>query len=199
MVAVGADFRPETVVAGYMAGAFPWPHEEQELLWFSPNPRAVLPLDRFHTSRRLARTIKQSRFRVTVDCDFPKVIELCSSTHEDTWITPALRAAYCELHRLGWAHSVEVWGPDGDLAGGLYGVGVGRLFGAESMFHVVRDASKVAVAGLVRHLKQLGVAVVDLQVLNPHTESLGAIEIPRDRYLAEAIPMMRERLDWSGR
>ncbi|MFQ5380424.1 MAG: leucyl/phenylalanyl-tRNA--protein transferase [Dehalococcoidia bacterium] len=196
-LAIGGDFEPATVIAAYRAGAFPWPHDSEEYLWFSPDPRAILPLDRFHVPRRLARTIRQGRFRVSVDDAFDAVMGGCASAHGESWITPALKAGYTELHRLGWAHSFEVRDPAGRLAGGLYGVAVGRLFGAESMFHSVRDASKVAVAAMVQHARALGVELVDLQVINPHTASIGALEIPRTRYLALARRAMADALDWS--
>ena len=124
------------------AGSFPGSYDERMLLWWSPDPRAILPPDGLHVARRLARTLRQGRFRVTLNAAFPEVIDACAARAE-TWITPAIREAYVQLHRLGWAHSVEVW-VDATLAGGLYGLAVGGLFAAESMFHRARDASKVA-------------------------------------------------------
>lgn len=195
--ASGGDYRPATIVAAYRAGAFPWPHEEDDRLWFSPDPRAVLPPLGFHMTRRLARTIRAGRFRVSLDGAFDRVIDLCSTVHSGTWITPRLKAGYCELHRLGWAHSFEVWTADDELAGGLYGLGVGALYGAESMFHLVTDASKVAVAAMVQHVRGIGVQLIDLQVLNPHTASLGGIEIPRATYLDTLRRIVDQPVDWT--
>lgn len=190
-VAEGGDFAPPTVVAAYRAGCFPWPRRPgDEELWFSPDPRAVIVPGTVHVSRRLARTIRSARFRVTVDQDFAGVIAACAVRPEDdgTWITPNLAAAYRLLHHLGWTHSVEVWTLDGDLAGGLYGLQVGRLFGAESMFHRVTDASKVALAALDQVAQREGIALIDVQLLTPHLASMGALEIPRAEYLR----LMRE-------
>jgi leucyl/phenylalanyl-tRNA--protein transferase len=142
-----------------------------------------LPLEALHVSHRLARTLRQGRFRVTLNADFPAVIAACAA-REETWITRTMRAAYVRLHVLGWAHSVEVWGADGALVGGLYGVAVGGLFAAESMFHHARDASKVAVVGLVEHARRVGVTLLDVQVPSPHLATLGARAVPRDEYLA---------------
>lgn len=183
LVAQGGDLDPSTLVAAYRSGIFPWPYDAEDLLWWSPDPRAILPLDALHVSRSLARTLRRGRFRVTLNADFGAVIEGCAS-RDETWITPALRAAYVRLHELGWAHSVEVWGPGGDLAGGLYGVAVGGLFAAESMFHRARDASKVAVVALVQHARRVGTRLLDVQVPSPHLASLGARAIPRAEYLA---------------
>ena len=184
LMAAGGDFEPGTVVAAYRRGTFPWPHEVQEYLWFSPDPRAILPPDNLHVSRRLARTLRQGRFRVTLDAAFAEVIAGCAVREEGTWITPALREGYIRLHGLGWAHSFEVWTQEGELAGGLYGVAVGGMFGAESMFYRVSDASKVAVVAMVQHCQRVGVSLIDLQVLTAHTASLGAIEVSREEYLA---------------
>ena len=183
LLAEGGDLEPSTLIAAYRAGIFPWPVEEHELLWWSPDPRAVLPLDGLHVSRSLGRVLRQRRFRVTLNAAFAEVIAGCAD-REETWITPAIRAAYARLHRLGWAHSLEVWAPDGTLAGGLYGVAVGALFSAESMFHRVRDASKVAVVALVAHARRVGLTLLDVQVPSAHLTSLGATTLPRREYLA---------------
>ena len=184
LLGAGADFEPPTIVAAYSAGAFPWPSRQQEFLWFSPDPRAILELDGLHISRRLRRTLRSGRFRATVDRAFPAVMAACAlRPGEGTWITPNLFRAYVRLHQLGWAHSVEVWDSDDTLAGGLYGVGVGAMFGAESMFHRARDASKVAMAALMQHARAIGLQFVDIQVAPPHTLSMGAVEISRDAYL----------------
>ena len=183
-VAHGGDFEPATIIAAYRAGCFPWPHPDLEHLWCSPDPRAIIPVDRMHLPRRLARKIRSGNFRVTVDAAFARVIEGCARGRaEGTWITPSLMAAYVQLHELGWAHSIEAWTADGRLAGGLYGIRIARMFGAESMFHNVTDGSKVALAGFMQWCHDAGIELVDIQVLTPHTASLGAIEIPREEYL----------------
>jgi len=180
---MGGDLEPATLLAAYRQGIFPWPVEGIDLLWWSPDPRAVLPPDGMHVSRSLARTLRRGRFRVTIDAAFDEVVAGCADREDsETWITPAIRDAYAHLHRLGWAHSVEVWA-DGALAGGLYGVSIGALFAAESMFHRVSDASKVALVALVQHARAVGVQLVDVQMPTPHLESLGAVTISREQYL----------------
>lgn len=196
LLGAGADFAPETIVAAYRAGVFPWPHPDEELLWFSPDPRAILPLGGLHVSRRLARTIRQGRFRVTVDAAFAAVVDGCANRDDGTWITPGLRDAYVRLHDLGWAHSVETWTADGQLAGGLYGIGVGAMYGAESMFFRVTDASKVALAGLMAHAANIGLELIDIQVLTPHTARLGAIEVPRAEYLRRLSAALEREASW---
>jgi leucyl/phenylalanyl-tRNA---protein transferase len=182
LLAEGGDLEPATLIAAYRAGIFPWPYDEHALLWWSPDPRAILPLDGLHVSHSLARLLRRGRFRLTLNAAFAEVIAGCAA-RDETWITPALRSAFERLHALGWAHSVEVWAPDGTLAGGLYGVAVGALFSAESMFHRVRDASKVAVVGLVGHARRIGLTLLDVQVPSPHLTALGARTIPRQEYL----------------
>lgn len=197
LVASGGDLEPGTVIAAYRAGIFPWPYDERTLLWWSPDPRAVLPLDALRVSRRLARTVRTGRFRVTVNAAFPAVIDGCAA-RDETWITPAMRAAYVRLHGLGWAHSVEVWGGEGDLAGGLYGLAIGGLFAAESMFHRARDASKVAVVALVQHARQVGVTLLDAQIPTPHLASLGVRAIPRREYLARLRHALGRRVRFAA-
>ncbi|HXH84729.1 MAG TPA: leucyl/phenylalanyl-tRNA--protein transferase, partial [Candidatus Tectomicrobia bacterium] len=181
LIALGGDLEPSTLIAAYRQGIFPWPYDDQTLLWWSPDPRAVFFPDAVHVPRRLARTLRQGRFRATVDADFAAVVAGCAARRA-TWITPAMREAYVRLHRLGWAHSVEVW-RDGRLAGGLYGVAIGGLFAAESMFHRERDASKAALVALAGHAAAVGVTLIDAQIPTPHLRSLGARTISRDEYL----------------
>ncbi|HET7340840.1 MAG TPA: leucyl/phenylalanyl-tRNA--protein transferase [Methylomirabilota bacterium] len=183
LLAEGGDLEPATLIEAYRRGIFPWPVEAHELLWWSPDPRAILPAGAPHVSRSLARTLRRARFRVTLNAAFPEVIAACAD-REETWITPALRAAYVRLHRLGWAHSVEVWGADGALLGGVYGVAVGALFSAESMFHRASDASKVALVALAQRARAVGATLLDVQVPSAHLTSLGAVSIPRAEYLA---------------
>ena len=186
LVAYGGDFEPTTVLAAYTQGTFPWPHGDDEYLWFSPDPRAIIRVGGLQVSRRLERTLRQARFRVTMDRAFREVMTACADRPEGTWITPALIDGYCRLHERGWAHSIEVWDPDGALVGGLYGVRVRSLFGAESMFHRATDASKVAMVAMMEWAAATHIQLVDVQVLSPHTQSMGAIEIPRRDYLALA-------------
>jgi len=193
LVAHGGDLAPSTLIAAYRQGIFPWPYDEASLLWWSPDPRAVLPLDALHVSRSLARTLRSGRLRVTLNAAFPAVIDGCAARQE-TWITPAVRAAYVRLHALGWTHSVEVWGADGALAGGLYGVAIGGLFAAESMFHRVRDASKVALVALVQHARRVGITLLDVQVPSPHLASLGVRAISRREYLTLLTAARRRRV-----
>jgi len=181
-LAAGGDLEPGTVLAAYRNGIFPWPDSDGRLLWWSPNPRAILPLDGFHVSRSLARRRRRGRYRATHDHDFAGVINGCADRTEGTWITPAMRRAYERLHALGWAHSVEVWEGDA-LVGGVYGVAIGRFFAAESKFHRAPDASKVALAELVEWLRGERFELLDVQLATVHLRSLGVIEIPRTEYL----------------
>jgi leucyl/phenylalanyl-tRNA--protein transferase len=186
LVAIGGELEPEWLLDAYRHGIFPWPmDEEEQMLWWSPDPRAILPLAGMHRSRRLERTLRSQKFEVTCDQDFAAVIAGCATgpgREEGTWLSEEMIAAYCQLHTLGHAHSIEVW-HEGKLAGGTYGVALGGLFAAESMFTRVRDASKVALAHLVAHLGARGYQLLDVQQWTPHTGSLGVIEIPRDEYL----------------
>lgn len=197
VVARGGDFEPATIIAAYEAGVFPWPHPQEEYLWCSPDPRCVFEVDGLHVPRRLARTIRARCPRVTIDAAFADVVEGCAD-RDDTWITPALIDGYRQLHELGWAHSVEVWAEDGTLAGGLYGVAVGAMFGAESMFHRRTDASKIALVALMQHCRAIGVEFVDIQVETPHTHRLGARSIPRSLYLRRLRRALSHRVDWAA-
>jgi leucyl/phenylalanyl-tRNA---protein transferase len=188
LVAIGADLAPGTLLAAYRAGIFPMPiNSVGEMAWFSPDPRGILPLEEFAPSRSLRRATR--RFSVSADRAFADVVAGCADPRRPGgWITPAIRAAYGELHRLGWAHSIEVWDAQGALAGGLYGVEIGGLFAAESKFHRRTDASKVALVALVERLRAAGgERVLDVQWTTPHLRSLGARDIPRAEYL-ERLP-----------
>lgn len=185
LLAVGGDLSAERLLAAYQRGIFPWFNEGQPILWWSPNPRAVLMPDDLHTSRSLRRTLKRDRFSVTVDRAFAAVIAGCAESRlsTGTWITPEMRAAYEELHMLGFAHSVETWRGE-ELVGGLYGIGLGQVFCGESMFSAATDASKVAFVGLVRRCQELGIAMIDCQLPTPHLQTLGSISLPRAEFLA---------------
>lgn len=192
IVGVGADLEPGTLLAAYRSGLFPMPVDPEvgrgsALAWWSPDPRGVLPPDRMRVSRSLRQSAR--RYEIRVDTAFADVVRGCAdSARPGGWITDGVRGAYTNLHRLGWAHSVEAWTGDGRLAGGLYGVAIGGLFAGESMFQAgepwSRDASKVALLALVTMLRD-GVAgrLLDVQWVTPHLASLGGVEIPRSEYL----------------
>jgi leucyl/phenylalanyl-tRNA---protein transferase len=186
LLAVGGDLSPERLLLAYAMGIFPWYTDDTPILWFSPDPRGVLPLDRLVVHRSLARRMRSGVFEVTVDSAFGDVIRACAamSRHgqKGTWITPDMVEAYENLHRLGFAHSVEAR-RGGVLVGGLYGVSLGSAFFGESMFSHERDASKVAFVRLVRQLAAWDFDLVDCQVRNDHMASLGAEEWPRTRFL----------------
>jgi leucyl/phenylalanyl-tRNA--protein transferase len=183
IVGVGGDLDPETLLKAYTAGVFPWFNPGDPVIWWSPDPRGVIPLDTFHVPRRLAATIRQNKFRVTVNTQFADVMRGCAENRTDgTWVTDEMVEGYTELHRQGHAHSVEVWHGD-ELAGGVYGVSVGGLFAGESMFHRVRDASKVALVALLTRLRDRGFVLFDTQIVNDHTAQFGAVDISRNEYL----------------
>lgn len=184
LVAIGGDLSPNRLLLAYRQGIFPWYDSSYPICWWSPDPRAVFALEQFHVPRRLARTIRSGRFRVTVNRAFTAVMHGCADRAEGTWITQDMIDAYGELHRLGHAHSLETW-CDGKLAGGIYGVAIGGLFAGESMFHYRTDASKVALVCLVERLRQRGFVLFDTQMVTEHTQRMGAIEIPRVEYLAQ--------------
>ncbi|MCS7305418.1 MAG: leucyl/phenylalanyl-tRNA--protein transferase [Thermoguttaceae bacterium] len=196
LVAIGGCLEPDWLLDAYQHGIFPWPcgDDRWPIPWFSPDPRAVLEFDRLHISRSLRRTLRKGIFQVTCDQAFAEVIRGCAEApgrRGATWITPAMIRAYCRLHQLGYTHSVEVW-QDEKLVGGVYGVAVGGAFSAESMFHLVSDASKVALVHLVRRLQAQGYQLVDVQEMSPHLARLGARTIPRQEFLrrlAEALTL----------
>ena len=181
LVATGGDLRPGTLISAYRSGLFPMPIRRKTLGWFSPVSRGIIPLDGFHISRSLGKHMR--RFTYTVDTAFTEVMTACGDPRrEHGWINREFIDAYGELHRLGWAHSVEVRLGD-RLVGGVYGVRVGRLFAGESMFHTETDASKAALAVLVDLLRRAGVLLFDVQWTTPHLRSLGAVDVHRSEYL----------------
>jgi len=184
-VAVGGTLDPDTLVAAYSAGIFPW-SSDPVLTWWSPDPRAIFDLDSWRAHRSTGRSARRAGWRFTVDADFLGVMRACaapSAERPSTWITSDFERSYSELHRRGLAHSIEVWDGD-DLVGGLYGVTLGGFFGGESMFHRATDASKAAVGFLIERLRAGGFSLCDAQVPTPHLARLGAITIPRGDYLA---------------
>lgn len=187
VIGVGPLLDPDTVIVAYHLGIFPWPAPDMEqdlVFWCSPDPRAVLPLDgELHWSRSLRRSMRRKPFRVTVDQAFKEVMDGCGDRGEGTWITPALTACYERLFEMGWAHSLEVWNTEtGLLVGGIYGLAIGSVFVAESMFHRETDASKVAFASLAETLRP-SFELLDAETMNPHLESLGCVNLPRAQYL----------------
>jgi leucyl/phenylalanyl-tRNA--protein transferase len=190
LVAIGGDLQPATLLRAYSRGIFPWFDERTPILWWSPDPRAIIELDQLHVPRRLARTIRSEKFQVTINRDFSRVIRECATGREEgTWITPAMIEAYERLHRMGHAHSVEAW-YGRELAGGLYGVALGGFFAGESMATRIRDGSKACLVGLVGRLRERGFKLFDIQMRTEHTARMGAVEVPRQIYLkrlAEAV------------
>lgn len=191
LLAFGGDLRPGRLLAAYRHGIFPW-YNEPPILWWSPNPRAVLFPAQLHVSRSLRKVLRRHDFEVTLDTAFDRVIAGCAE-RDSTWISRAMRRAYHELHELGHAHSVEVW-QGNQLVGGLYGVSMGRVFFGESMFSRATNASKIAMVYLCGQLRQWNFRVIDCQVGNDHTFSLGAVTIERGRFAR----LLSESIDESG-
>ena len=197
---VTRDLSAEMLELNYPMGLFPMTSPEwPEITWHKPTRRAVIPLDGFHVSRSLARTLRQRRFRVTFDQAFNAVMQGCADRPESasTWIDHRILAAYGELHRRGKAHSVEIWTGEGTLAGGVYGVQLGGAFFAESMFHRVRDMSKVALAHLVFRLQERGFGLMEVQYVTPHLQQFGVTELSTRQYqrcLAAALALDRSFL-----
>lgn len=183
LLAMGGNLEPETLLSAYRQGIFPW--SENPITWWSPDPRGIFELDHFSPSRRLLRKMRQQKFCFTRDQAFEEVIRACAEPRADrggAWLGPRLIDAYVRLHQCGHAHSVECW-CEGELVGGIYGVAFGGLFAGESMFSRISDGSKMALTQLIGHLRERGFRLFDVQAVNDHTESLGAIEIPRAAYL----------------
>lgn len=193
LLAVGGDLSPQRLLAAYRHGIFPWFSEDQPILWWSPDPRMVLFPAELRVSRSLAKRLRKPDYEIRFDTAFREVVTACATVprtgQDGTWITQEMMAAYCKLYELGHAHCVETW-IDGQLAGGIYGVALGRMFYAESMFHHVTDASKIALVYLVRHLGQNEFGMMDCQMKTQHLASLGGREIPRQEFsrrLAELV------------
>lgn len=189
LLAIGGDLHNDRLLSAYRQGIFPWYSGDQPILWWSPDPRAVLYLDNLKISRSLGKTLRSGKFKVTMDQQFVKVIRRCAEPRKKdqdggTWITTKMVRAYVNLHHLGFAHSVETW-LEGELVGGLYGVALGRVFFGESMFSRVGDTSKTALVYLARQLQRWKFSFVDCQLPSEHVFSMGAKEIPRSRFLEE--------------
>jgi leucyl/phenylalanyl-tRNA--protein transferase len=187
---------PELLLQGYRLGVFPMAMEDESIAWFSPDPRAIIPLEDFHVPHALRREWRRKVFEIKVDNRFAEIIRACAK-RKDTWINREIIESYERLHELGYAHSVEAWSKD-RLAGGLYGVAIGGAFFGESMFHRVTDASKIALVALVEHLRARKFALLDTQWVTPHLARFGAIEISRNHYLRllrSAVELPRKFVD----
>ncbi|CAM4132220.1 leucyl/phenylalanyl-tRNA--protein transferase [Serratia silvae] len=194
LLAIGGDLTSARLLAAYERGIFPWYSPGEAILWWSPDPRAVLFPAQFHVSRSLKRFLRNPPFRITLNHDFAAVIAACSyRPDEGTWIGEEVQQAYLQLHHLGYAHSIEVWQGE-ELVGGLYGVAQGALFCGESMFSRTTNASKCALWAFCRHFAGYGGELVDCQVLNAHTARLGAREIPRRQFLQQLSNLQRRVL-----
>ena len=202
LLAIGGDLSPERLLLAYSNGIFPWFNEGDPILWWSLNPRLILFPDEFKCSNSLRRTIKSNQFEIKFDCRFAEVIQQCSNVirndQEGSWITQEMKVAYCRLHELGYAHSVETYF-EGSLVGGLYGIAIGKAFVGESMFHTMRDASKFALYHLQSYLKYMDFHFIDAQQPTSHLISLGAREIERKQYLIlleNAAKVKTEAIKW---
>lgn len=187
LLAVGGDLEVESLLLAYRSGIFPWPVHSEILAWFAPPQRAVIFTDRLKLSSSLRREIKRTPFKITLNTAFEQVISSCAKAknrkgQRGTWITQEMIDGYCKLHDAGYAYSIEAWSSIDELAGGLYGVSIGRMFAAESMFYLAPNASKLCLAFLVDRLSGSGVSWLDVQVINPFTEALGAVEIARAEF-----------------
>lgn len=201
LLAFGGDLSPQRLVAAYSRGIFPWYSEGDPLLWWSPDPRCVFATGAVHRSHSLSKFLRRSTWQWSMNRAFEDVVRSCAAPRADqqgTWITPDMITAYTNLHLLGYAHSLEVW--DGDaLVGGLYGVAIGRMFSAESMFSRRTNASKVALHALARTLRERGFPLIDAQVPNPHLLRMGARTMPRAQFLSILARLVAETAthDWS--
>ncbi len=194
LLAAGADLSPQRLIDAYRQGIFPWFNDGDPILWWSPDPRVVLAPRAFHVSHSLKKRLRQRRFSVTIDTAFAAVLDACAAPRPDeggTWLTATMKQAYLALHRAGLAHSMEVW-MDGELAGGIYGVALGRMFFGESMFSRRTDGSKIALAVLAAQLDRWGFPWIDCQMETEHLLSLGATAVPRQRFVAELARLIQE-------
>lgn len=194
LLAVGGDLSVPRLVEGYRHGIFPWFSTGQPILWWSPDPRMVVPLDTLHVGRSLRKRVRKRPYNITMDEAFERVIHACAGIErpgqDGTWITPTMEQAYIALHHAGYAHSVEAWSHSGELVGGLYGVVSGQMYAGESMFALADDASKIAFVHLALQLRRWGLPMVDCQMYTEHLARFGGEEIPRDAFLAQLAPLV---------
>jgi len=204
LLAFGGDLSVARLTLAYGSGIFPWFSHGEPILWWSPDPRGILPLEQFYCSAKLAKLVRQQRYQVTVNMAFEKVIDACASIPRNgsgTWITAEMIAAYKALHHAGHAHSIEVWNED-KLVGGLYGVVTGKLFCGESMFHRVADCSKLAMHYLVTILQRENSPFIDCQMQNPHLQTLGCKQVPRAQFLNMLVQLNKQSFSascWQAR
>ncbi|WP_223668912.1 leucyl/phenylalanyl-tRNA--protein transferase [Kangiella shandongensis] len=194
LLAIGGDLSLPRLIEAYRHGIFPWYSEGEPILWWSPDPRCVFPIDDVHISRSMRRELKRKPYQVTINRAFAEVLDGCAAPRAkepETWILPEMKQAYEQLHQRGFAHSVEVW-RDEQLFGGLYGVSMGRFFFGESMFSSAPNASKFALIYLAHYLKEQGFLLLDSQVGNPHLYRMGAVDIPRSEFLN----LLNTHIDW---
>jgi leucyl/phenylalanyl-tRNA--protein transferase len=192
LLAAGGDLSPERLINAYSKGIFPWFDDDQPILWWSPNPRAIIIPNQLHCSRSMKKTIRKSTLHYTFDQAFNDVIQLCGSVREHnqgTWITAEMRAAYQQLHHHGYAHSIEIWNKQ-ELVGGLYGVAIGKVFFGESMFSLLADTSKMAMLAIAIHLDKCGYKLIDCQVENDHLFTMGAVLMTRDDFIKSLINLV---------
>jgi leucyl/phenylalanyl-tRNA--protein transferase len=194
LLAIGGDLSPSRLLTAYYNGIFPWYSAHQPILWWSPDPRGVLPIEQLHISRSLQKALNKTTLRFTVNQAFMQVVTLCAAPRrysEETWITSDFMQSYAILHEMKQAHSIEVWDSE-ELVGGLYGISVGRLFCGESMFHLRPDASKMALVVLCRHLAHYGAPLIDCQMQNDYLATMGVQEWPRAEFLCQ-LAQLREQ------
>jgi len=196
LLAIGGDLTPQRLINAYHQGIFPWFNQEEPIMWWSPNPRAVIKFDHLRINKTLRKAIKKCPFKITINHAFEQVIQHCANApfrHDDTWIIPTMQHAYIELHKRGYAHSIEVWQEEPcvqnnadieyELVGGLYGVAINGCFSGESMFYTKANASKFALVALVKALESININFIDCQLLNPFLESMGSTEISREQFI----------------
>jgi leucyl/phenylalanyl-tRNA--protein transferase len=185
LLAIGGDLTPQRLVAAYKQAIFPWYNAGEPIMWWSPTPRAIIPINKINMNRTLTKFIKKQPYRVTLNNDFDQVLMHCADApfrKEDTWIIDEMKVAYMRLHELGFAHSIEVW-QGNELVGGLYGVAINGFFSGESMFYKKSNASKIALISLGNVLKTLDINFIDCQILNPFLQDMGCIEIDRNAFI----------------
>lgn len=185
LLAIGGDLSASRLLSAYTHGIFPWFNEGEAIMWWSPDPRAVIPTNQLKINRTLRKVINRQPYRVTLNQDFEQVIAYCADApfrKEGTWIVPQMVQAYCNLHQQGYAHSIEVWQED-MLVGGLYGVAINGFFSGESMFYTAPNASKLALVALSKHFLSIGISMIDCQLTNPFLEDMGSIEISRAKFI----------------
>ncbi|WP_371372250.1 leucyl/phenylalanyl-tRNA--protein transferase [Thalassotalea aquiviva] len=197
LLAIGGDLSSARLIRAYRQGIFPWYSDHDPILWWSPDPRAIIYCQQIRVNKTLKKFVKKSPYHITINQAFEQVINNCSDApfrNDDTWILPEMLNAYLELHKLGIAHSIEVW-EQGHLVGGLYGVAINGAFSGESMFYRKPNASKIALLALCQHLQTINIELIDCQLQNPFLQSMGAIEISRADYLKHLNKLVQQAID----